>query len=103
MQSVPAGLRRTAPFARQATQLSPGSSSSQQRARYPPDPPTVEEIIAVMRAAGDGSDGLRPCGMICGHVARRASDQRNARADGERSGPARGAVLVRSCRGWQAS
>ena len=23
---------------------------------YPPDPPTVEEIIAVMRAAGDGYD-----------------------------------------------
>jgi site-specific recombinase XerD len=27
--------------------------------RYPPDPPTVEEIIAVMRAAGTGSDGIR--------------------------------------------
>jgi hypothetical protein len=22
--------------------------------RYPPDPPTVEEIVAVMRQAGDG-------------------------------------------------
>jgi hypothetical protein len=27
--------------------------------RYPPDPPTVEEIIAVMRAAGESPDGLR--------------------------------------------
>jgi hypothetical protein len=27
--------------------------------RYPPDPPTVEEIIAVMRAAGDGPEGMR--------------------------------------------
>lgn len=27
--------------------------------RYPPDPPTVEEIIAVMRAAGDRPDGVR--------------------------------------------
>ena len=27
--------------------------------RYPPDPPTVEEIIAVMRVAGDRPDGLR--------------------------------------------
>ena len=27
--------------------------------RYPPDPPTVEEIIAVMRAAGDSPEGLR--------------------------------------------
>ncbi len=27
--------------------------------RYPPDPPTVEEIIAVMNAAGDSPDGVR--------------------------------------------
>jgi hypothetical protein len=27
--------------------------------RYPPDPPTVEEIVAVMRAAGDNSHGPR--------------------------------------------
>lgn len=27
--------------------------------RYPADPPTVDEIIAVMRAAGDDPDGLR--------------------------------------------
>jgi site-specific recombinase XerD len=32
--------------------------------RYPPDPPTVEEIIAVMRAAGDAPDGLRLRGVI---------------------------------------
>jgi integrase len=32
--------------------------------RYPPDPPTVEEIIAVMRAAGDSADGLRLRGLI---------------------------------------
>ena len=32
--------------------------------RYPPDPPTVEEIIAVMRAAGAGPDGLRLRGLI---------------------------------------
>jgi site-specific recombinase XerD len=32
--------------------------------RYPPDPPTVEEIIAVMRAAGDSADGLRLRGVI---------------------------------------
>jgi integrase len=31
---------------------------------YPPDPPTVEEIIAVMRAAGDRPDGLRLRGVI---------------------------------------
>jgi integrase len=27
--------------------------------RYPPDPPTVEEIVAVMRQAGDGFHGAR--------------------------------------------
>jgi len=27
--------------------------------RYPADPPTVEEIISVMRAAGDSQDGVR--------------------------------------------
>jgi site-specific recombinase XerD len=32
--------------------------------RYPPDPPTVEEIIAVMRAAGDHPDGIRLRGVI---------------------------------------
>jgi site-specific recombinase XerD len=32
--------------------------------RYPPDPPTVEEIIAVMSAAGNGPDGLRLRGLI---------------------------------------
>jgi integrase len=31
---------------------------------YPPDPPTVEEIVAVMRAAGDRPDGLRLRGVI---------------------------------------
>jgi hypothetical protein len=28
--------------------------------RYPADPPKVEEIVAVMRAAGDGPHGRRP-------------------------------------------
>jgi integrase len=32
--------------------------------RYPPDPPTVEEIIAVVRAAGDEPDGVRLRGLI---------------------------------------
>jgi site-specific recombinase XerD len=27
--------------------------------RYPPDPPTVEEIVAVMRIAGDSPEGIR--------------------------------------------
>lgn len=32
--------------------------------RYPTDPPTVEEIVDVMRAAGDSPDGLRLRGII---------------------------------------
>jgi hypothetical protein len=32
--------------------------------RYPPDPPTVDEIIAVMRTAGNGPDGIRLRGVI---------------------------------------
>jgi len=32
--------------------------------RYPPDPPTVEEIIAVMCAAGEDADGERLRGVI---------------------------------------
>ncbi len=32
--------------------------------RYPADPPTVEEIIAVMRQAGDGRHGRRMRGLI---------------------------------------
>jgi hypothetical protein len=33
--------------------------AGQQGLRNPPDPPTVEEIISVMRAVGDGPDGVR--------------------------------------------
>jgi len=41
-----------------------GVSPRNKGLRYPPDPPTVEEIIAVMRAAGDGPDGVRLRGVI---------------------------------------
>jgi integrase len=32
--------------------------------RYPPDPPSVEEIVAVMRSAGDGAEGVRLRALI---------------------------------------
>jgi site-specific recombinase XerD len=32
--------------------------------RYPPDPPTVEEIVAVMRVAGESPEGVRLRGII---------------------------------------
>jgi site-specific recombinase XerD len=65
MESIPlldrAGRRR-----------SPATTSSFHRGvlprnkglRYPPDPPTVEEIIAVMHAAGESPDGVRLRGVI---------------------------------------
>jgi hypothetical protein len=53
--------------------------------RYPPDPPTVEEIIAVMRAGGENPDGLRATRRRGRAVACRAAHQRSPRLDGERS------------------
>ncbi len=32
--------------------------------RYPADPPKIKEIIAIMRAAGDGTHGRRLGGLI---------------------------------------
>jgi site-specific recombinase XerD len=65
MQSVPlldcAGRRRSP-----ATLASfhVGHPPRNKGLRYPPDPPTVEEIIAVIAAAGDEPDGLRLRGLI---------------------------------------
>ena len=64
--------------------------------RYPPDPPTVEEIIAVMRPAGDGPEATRLRGVII--VLWRASLRISealalAETDLDRQ---RGAVLVRA-------
>ena len=41
-----------------------GVSPGNKGLRYPPDPPTVEEIIAVMRAAGSGLEGVRLRGLM---------------------------------------
>ena len=32
--------------------------------QYPTDPPSVEEIVAVMRTVGDRADGNRLCALI---------------------------------------
>jgi len=58
--------------------------------RCPADPPTVEEIVLVMRCAGDRAHGLRLRGLIVVMLVRRASDQRDAD---------RGAILVRHGKG----
>ena len=41
-----------------------GRSPRNKGLRYPADPPTIEEIIAVMRAAGDSADGVRLRALI---------------------------------------
>jgi site-specific recombinase XerC len=67
--------------------------------RYPADPPTIEEIVAVMRAAGDGADGTRLRALIVTlwRAGLRISEVPNlADTDLDRS---RGAVLVRRGKG----
>jgi integrase len=41
-----------------------GRPPRNKRMRYPADPPTIEEIVTVMRRAGDGVHGLRLRGLI---------------------------------------
>ena len=63
--------------------------------RYPADPPSVEEIIAVMRAAGDGADGIRLRSLIV--VLRRAGlriSEALALTETDLN-PVRGAIMVR--------
>jgi site-specific recombinase XerD len=67
--------------------------------RYPADPPTIEEIVTVMRRAGDGVHGRRPRGPIV--VLRRAGPRiREALALAEADlDPRRGSLLVRRGKG----
>src|SRR5450755_485569 len=69
--------------------------------RYPPDPPPVEEIIAVMRAAGDDADAdavrLRGLIVVTWRAGLRISE---ALALNESDlDPSRGAILVRHGKG----
>ena len=41
-----------------------GRAPTNKGLRYPPDPPTVAEIVAVMRVAGESSEGVRLRGII---------------------------------------
>ena len=65
MESVPlldrAGRRRSPAT---LSSFHRGCSPRNKGLRYPPDLPTVEEIIAVMRAAGDRADRCRLRGVI---------------------------------------
>jgi site-specific recombinase XerD len=76
-----------------------GRSPLNKGLRYPADPPTVEEIVAVMRAAGDDADGarLRAFIVILWRAGLRIGEALAlAETDLDRS---RGAVLVRRGKG----
>ena len=76
-----------------------GRVSRNKGLRYPPDPPPVEEIIAVMRAAGDGPEAMRLRGLIIvlWRAGLRISEALAlAETDLDRQ---RGAVLVRAGKG----
>ena len=67
--------------------------------RFPADPPTVEEIVTVMRATGDGRDGarLRALIVVLWRAGLRISEALDlAETDLDR---ARGAVSVRRGKG----
>jgi site-specific recombinase XerD len=67
--------------------------------RYPPDPPSIEEITAVMQAAGTGPDGARARALIV--VLWRAGlriSEALALAETDMD-PRRGAVLIRRGKG----
>jgi integrase len=67
--------------------------------RYPPDPPAVEEIVAVMRSSGDGREGVRLRALIV--VLWRAGlriSEALALAESDLD-PVQGSVLVRRGKG----
>ncbi|HEY2604120.1 MAG TPA: tyrosine-type recombinase/integrase [Thermoleophilaceae bacterium] len=76
-----------------------GRSPRNKGLRYPADPPTIEEIVAVMRAAAGGADGarLRALIVILWRAGLRIREALGlAETDLDRS---RGAVLVRRGKG----
>ena len=79
--------------------LHQGRVSRNKGLRDPPDPSTVEEIIAVMRAAGDGTEAMRLRGLVIvlWRAGLRISEALAlAETDLDRQ---RGAVLVRAGKG----
>jgi site-specific recombinase XerC len=76
-----------------------GRPPRNKRLQYPADPPTVEEIVAVMRRAGDGPHGLRTRALIIllWRAGLRISEALSlAESDLD---PSRGSILVRHGKG----
>ena len=67
--------------------------------RYPADPPTVEEIIAVMRAAGDDAEAVRLRGLIVVLWRAGLRISEGLALNGSDLDPSRGAILVRRGKG----
>jgi hypothetical protein len=59
-----AGRGGPAAFARDYAGDHRGRAPRNKGALYPPDPPTVDEIVAIMRSIGDGADGHRLRALI---------------------------------------
>ena len=67
--------------------------------RYPADPPTVDEIVAVMRQAGDARHGRRMRGFDRCAVARGRSDTRGSHARETDLNERRGSLSIRHGKG----
>jgi site-specific recombinase XerD len=67
--------------------------------RYPADPPRVEEIVAVMRQAGQGPHGARTRGLIVVLWRARLRISEALELAERDLDPGRGAILVRSGKG----
>src|SRR5205085_10859703 len=94
-----AGRRWASPLAGDDARLSPRPPAAQQGKEYPADPPTVEEIVAVMRAVGDRPDGhrLRALIVLLWRAGLRISEALALQESDLDRG--RGAVLVRRGKG----
>ena len=91
--------RRPSSLAGDDAGLPPGRPPKNKGLRFPADPPPVEEIIAVMRAAGDEPDAVRLRGVIVvlWRAGLRVSEALGlAESDLDR---VRGAILVRHGKG----
>ena len=64
MQSTPALDSAGRPPVASAPPASNGRAPRNKGVRYPPDSPTVDEIVAVVRATGAGPEGVRLRGII---------------------------------------